>query len=99
MTGDKVLATTDSNPPSTFEWYDSARTDAFHTGHELTFESSMAGQVWMVVVKAANTVGKGEQRSTAIMIRFRVRGMYVYVCICIYHTYMAKVHEIGTSRV
>ena len=79
MIGETVLATTKSNPPSTFEWYDSSRTGAFHTGHELTFESNMAGQVWMVVVKAVNTVGKGEQRSTSVMIRFRVRGMYDYV--------------------
>ena len=79
VTGDTLLATTDSNPPSTFKWYDSGRTGAFHTGHELTFESSMFGRVWIVVVKAVNTVGDGERRATSIMIRFRVRGKYDYV--------------------
>ena len=79
MTGEKVLATTDSNPPSTFAWYDSTRIGAFHTGDELTFESNMEGQVWMVVVKAVNIAGDGERRSTSIMIRFRVRGKYDYV--------------------
>ena len=76
VTGETVLATTDSNPVSTFSWYDSTRIGAFHTGHELTFESSMVGRVWIVVVKAVNTIGNGEKRSKAIMIRFRVRGKY-----------------------
>ena len=77
LTGETIFAFTDSNPLSNFTWYDSTRIGAFHTGDELTFESNMVGRVWVVAVKAVNIVGNGgEQRSTSIMIRFRVTGKY-----------------------
>ena len=97
MTGETVLATTDSNPPSTFAWYDSTRIGAFHTGDELTFESNMTGRAWVVVVKAVNIVG-GERRATSTMIQFRVTGIHMTTLSDIMLLSNLKLHNSQTVR-